>query len=96
MHCDSFGDAVHFLNDENIEKANLPDTNQKMILNAQKFKCGACGNDTYRIFKQEDNDQELFAECTNPKCSSITVIGFTQPRINLGWHGNGDGIMAIF
>jgi len=27
MHCDSFGDAVHFLNDENIEKANLPNTN---------------------------------------------------------------------
>lgn len=67
-----------------------------MIENAQKFRCGACGGDTYRIFQQEGNDDELFAECTNPKCGSITTIGFTQPKINLGWHEDSDGIMAIY
>ena len=62
--------------------------------NLQKFKCGGCGNDKYNIYQQEGNDQELFTECTN--CKAVTIVGFTQPRINLAWDDDSDAIMAIY
>ena len=62
--------------------------------NLQKFRCGGCGNDSYRVYQQEGNIQQLFSECI--KCKSITIIEVTKPKIDLKWDDGADGIMCVY
>jgi len=59
----------------------------------EKFRCGGCGNDTYLIFKQQDNETDLFTKCI--QCDSMTEITITKPRIELNWGIGADGMMCI-
>ena len=63
-----------------------------MIENLKKMRCGACGHDTFDMFK---DDEGLIAECT--KCKSTSTIQAPKETMPvIGWGENSDGILAQF
>ena len=62
-----------------------------MITNAEKLRCGGCGNHEIELYINEE--KELFAECT--RCKSVTTLT-VSPKIELGWGEGADGILCVF
>lgn len=61
-----------------------------MITGVEKFKCGSCEADTYRIFGENDSyPSKLYVECTG--CKNIVEIKVTfEPLLEIK-HVEGDG-----
>lgn len=63
-----------------------------METDLQKYRCGACGDDKYHIYRNSKG--ELITECMG--CESTTLVTLTEPKITLEWHGDSNGMMCIF
>lgn len=63
-----------------------------------QLKCGACGNETFRLFGSKYGDgvlglEEMRTECT--KCFSISHIKQAKPRMTIEWGTNAQGILCF-
>lgn len=59
-----------------------------------KLRCGGCGNEDHKMYVDEDNNQAVFAQCT--QCDSVTKITITQPKIKLDWTDDSKGILTQY
>lgn len=62
-----------------------------MIEDAKKMRCGACGGDTFRMYKEPKG---LISECL--KCKSTSTIRVRAPEIEIDWGEQSDGILCVF
>lgn len=60
----------------------------------EQFRCGGCGNDTYKLYKKEDDEKMILVECT--ECKSISEVGFTEPKLKIEWGHPSNGRICIF
>lgn len=61
-----------------------------MITKVEIMSCGACGCQTFSMYRKEDM---LIAECNS--CKSTTIIQ-AKANLDLGWGGKSDGILCVF
>lgn len=62
----------------------------------KKMKCGACGGETFTVFKEEGKtvmDFELVIKCS---CGSSTVVTPYPAKLYLEWGEESKGILAVF
>ena len=62
--------------------------------NLKRYRCGACGHDTYTIYQETEGKKRLLTECN--ECKSITEINIQPATIRLDWGENGDGVLSFF
>jgi hypothetical protein len=61
-----------------------------METNLKKASCGNCGNQTFEVYKPE-NEDKLICECTS--CKSTSELTVPQPKIKIDFHKDSKGIM---
>ena len=64
-----------------------------MVENLKKASCGNCGNSTFEIYIERENEQKITAECT--KCQSTSDIIVSQPKIQIEFGENSKGRLCI-
>ena len=60
--------------------------------NQKKMSCGACSNDTFKVFG-DGSIQELNIECT--KCKSVTVITPKEPSLEKSFGEGSEGVLCF-
>lgn len=67
---------------------------QRMLEGIAKLRCGACGEDTVRIFRSPHG--RIFTECIG--CKSLTEMKVADPKISFAWPKGVEskGIMCEF
>jgi len=62
-----------------------------MAVGGKKLLCGACGCSKVTIYKSNDDDNDLLAECS--ACKSVTIISFNV-KLTLDWGNGSKGILC--
>lgn len=57
-----------------------------------QMKCGNCGGDSFEVYGNEDNKDEVHVECKT--CQSTTIIRPEAPRLTLDWEKKAKGILC--
>ena len=65
-----------------------------MLENLKQYRCGHCGEDKYHLYKQEDNNLDIFVECIN--CKNISQITVTPPELDIKWPSDYDSEGIIY
>lgn len=67
---------------------------QQMLEGLSKLRCGACGCDSVRMFRNPHG--VIFTECTG--CNSLTELKIADPQVSFAWPRGVDskGIMCEF
>jgi uncharacterized Zn finger protein len=65
-----------------------------MIENANKLKCGNCGNEKFRIYRQGKDPQSLFVECTECGNDGVSIITVHPPALRILWHEGSAGVLS--
>lgn len=61
--------------------------------NPELFRCGACGHDIYKLYRNGLDQDEILVECL--KCHSWSSIN-VESSLTINWVGDSDGIISVF